>query len=276
MKRTATIAAVFSILFLAGSIFAQDSFNLTFKLEKGKTYFYRTNSTVETTQNMMGTEMTINVLSKSKLKLEVTDATPTQTEIVTSFDSLYSKTSGMQGDQENNGEGVVGKKTKYVYDNYGKKLKKIEVDAIPSQGMGDLGGSSNLFYQLTEKPMKVGETWSVSRTDTTKTGEDGKMITKSDIDCKVDGKETYKGAACLKISVTGKIKIEGAMVQQGFNIVLEGSGKTGGYFYYDIAKGLMLFTDTNTDVDLTAAIPDQSITIPITTKTKAKVELTEK
>ena len=38
----------------------------------------------------------------------------------------------------------------------------------------------------------------------------------------------------------------------------------------------MTYTVNNADMDMNAAIPEQSLTIPITNKMKTKVELTEK
>ncbi len=276
MKTTLkTVVVLFAVIFTS-SLMAQDSYKLNLKFEKGKTYFYRTTSNVESTQNVMGQEMSSTTDSKTKMRLEITDVTPAQFEVITSFDSVYSKTSSVQGEMENKGENVVGKKTKYVYDINGKRLNKIDIDKVASSGMGDLGGSSNIFYQMSDKNVKVGDTWSVNRIDTTSTGEEGKMIVKSDMNFKVDGKEKYNGSECLKISIDGKMKLEGAMAQGGMNIVLEGTGKVTGHFMYDIAKGLMTYTVNNADMDMNAAIPEQSLTIPITNKMKTKVELTEK
>lgn len=277
MKRTTKIAiAVFALFFAAGTMFAQDSFNLKFKFEKGKTYLYRTVTNTEQVINAMGTEINTSALSKTKIRFEIADVTPAQIEAVLSFDSLYSKSSSPQGDTENTGEGVIGKKTKYLYDNLGKKLKKIEIDVIKTETGQDYSSAANLFMQLAEKPMKIGESWSFSRTDTSKQGEDGKMITKSDIECKIEGKENKNGVDCLKISFNSKSKTEGAMTQGGMNIVMEGTGKTSGFFYFDYSKGIMTYTESTTDMDINAAIPEQSVTIPITNKVKATVLLTEK
>jgi hypothetical protein len=269
---------VFALLFTSMQIFAQDTYNLNFKFEKGKTYFYRTTANIEVVQNMMGQEINIKVESKSKMRLDIADATASQFDIITSFDSVYSKSSDPMGgeDKISNGENIVGKKTKMIYNQFGKKLQKITIDAVAAGNDMTNMGNSNLLFQLSEKPVKTGDVWNVSSTDTTKTGEDGKMIIKSDTEYKLEGKEKVNGADCLKISFKAAMKIEGNMTQQGMSIVMEGTGKTTGTYFFDYAKGLMLTTDSGTNIDMTAAIPDQNITIPITQTMKAKVELTEK
>ena len=163
-----------------------------------------------------------------------------------------------------------------VYDVYGKKIKKIEVDAIQAAGNAGLSGgnTSSLMYQLAEKPVKIGDTWAVSNQDTIKVGEDGKMITKADVTYKVDSKES--GSDLVKVTFTGTTKVEGAMSQGGFNIVLEGTGKTTGSFLFDVVKGVMTTSDNVVNMDMTAAIPDQSITIPITQKMQSKTVLSDK
>ncbi len=273
-----TALLVFTLFFVSVQLFAQDTFDLKFKFEKGKTYFYRTSMTMDQTQNMMGQEMSTNTESKTKVRFDVTDVTPTQIELVTSIDSLYSKTGNPMGGEDivSNGEGIVGKKTKMVYDVYGKKIKKIEVDAIQAAGNAGLSGgnTSSLMYQLAEKPVKIGDTWAVSNQDTIKVGEDGKMITKADVTYKVDSKES--GSDLVKVTFTGTTKVEGAMSQGGFNIVLEGTGKTTGSFLFDVVKGVMTTSDNVVNMDMTAAIPDQSITIPITQKMQSKTVLSDK
>lgn len=269
---------VFTLLFASMQIFAQDMYNMNFKFEKGKTYFYRTTANIETVQNMMGQEINVKIESKSKMRFDIADATPTQFDIITSFDSVYTKSSNPMGGEDNinKGEGIVGKKTKMIYNQFGKKLQKIAIDAISSGSDMTNMGSANILFQLSDKPVKTGDVWNVSNTDTTKTGEDGKMIIKSDTEYKLEGKEKVNGADCLKISFKATMKIEGNMTQQGMGIVMEGTGKTTGTYLFDYAKGLMVTTDSGTNIDMTAAIPDQNITIPITQTMKAKIELTDK
>jgi hypothetical protein len=273
MKDRIKIAILIFILLVSSiQISAQNTFNLSYKFEKGKTYFYRITSVIEKTQNMMGQETINNIVSKSKIRMEAADVNPDNFSITTSFDSIYSKSSSSMGgdDAINNGEGAIGKKTKIIFNNYGKKLKTIEIDTVKSEG------GMNIFTQLTNKPLKVGEVWTNVKSDTSKMGEDGNMITKSDTECKVESKENIGGVECLKISFKGNMKIEGAMTQQEMNIVLEGTGKTTGIIYFDLAKGLMKSTDTTTETNMTAVLPEQNITIPITQKTKTNILLLEK
>lgn len=273
-----TALLVFALVFTSVQIFAQDMYNLSFKYEKGKTYFYRTNTNTETVQNMNGQENTFNSISKAKIKLDISDVTPTQLEMITSFDSLYTKTPNPQTGEDviNNGEGVVGKKTKMIYNIFGKKIKKIEIDAITSSNNMNMGENANLLVQLSEKPVKIGETWTITRTDTTKMGEDGKGIVKSDTEFKIDGKDKFNGAECLKISFKGTMKIEGSMTNSGYNMVIEGTGKTNGYLLFDYNKGILLSSNSGVDQNMTIAIPDVSMTIPMTQNIKSAVILTEK
>lgn len=272
-----TTVIIFALMFTSIQLFAQDSFNLKYNFEKGKNYFMRTNMTSESTQNMMGQETSSKAESKTKMKLEIANATPAQIEFITSFDSVYSKSTNPMGGEDivNNGEALVGKKTKMVYDIYGKKISKVVIDQVQSNGLDGSGSGSSLFLQLSDKPVKVGDVWNTSGVDTNKVGEDGKIITKGDYELKLEGKEKYNGADCLKVTFKGTMKIEGSMTQSGYSIVIEGTSKTSGYFYFDIAKGLPLLNDSTTDMNMTIAVPDQNMTIPMTQTMKTKVTLTE-
>lgn len=277
MKNAQRITIIIFALFISASqIFAQDTYNLTYKFEKGKTYFYRVTQKMDMVMNAMGQEMTQKSDVMSKLRMEITDVTPAIFEIISSIDSMHVKASGMQGDTESNGEGIVGKKTKLIYNNFGKKIKTIEIDPIvTTDGMTAAGGSA-LLMRLAEKPVKVGEVLTVNSIDTNKVGESGSMITKSDVEYKVEGKEVKNGVECVKLSYTGKVKTEGSMSMQGMDMVLEGTGKSTGFLFFNMAKGLIQAIDDDTTMDINMAMPAQNMTIPMNQKLKSVTTLLEK
>jgi hypothetical protein len=273
-----TVLFVFALLFTSMQIFAQDTYNLNYKFEKGKTYLYRATSSTDMVQNAMGQEVTAKIDSKSKLRFDIANSTPTQIEIISSLDSVYTvqSNSATGEDKISKGENIVGKKTKLIYNQFGKKLQKIVVDAVADDANNMGGGNASILFQLSEKPVKAGDVWNVASVDTNKQGEDGKMIIKSDTEYKLEGKESFNGVECLKISLKAAMKLEGNMTQGGMNLLMEGTGKTTGAYYFDYAKGIILSIDSSTNIDLTVALPDQNMTIPVTQVIKAKVVLTDK
>jgi hypothetical protein len=231
---------------------------------------------MEMAMNAMGQEINTKSESKTKLKMEIAESTPEKIEIITSLDSMYSKAGNPMGeDIISNGENVVGKKTKMIYSILGKKLKTIEIDPIVTADGMNASGGTNLLIQLTDKPVKVGDVWNTSDVDTSKSGA-GSMITKSDVEYKVEGKENKNSVDCFKISFKGTLKIEGAFTQQGTDVVLEGKGKLSGVLFFDPAKGMIYTIDNSIDMDSTIAIPAQNMTMPMNQKTKSITLLLEK
>ncbi len=278
MKSRFKILVVLFILIVSSvQIFSQETFNLSYKFEKGKTYFYRSVSDMDMNINAMGQEINTKSESKTKMRMEVADVTADKFEIINSVDSLYSKTGNPMGeDVINNGENIVGKKTKMIFNNLGKKLKTIEIDPIISAEGMNSSGAASLLLEITGKPVKAGDVWNIANTDTNKSGEAGSMITKSDIEYKVEGKENKNSVECVKLSFKGTLKIEGSMNQQGMDMVLEGTGKISGLIYFDTNKGLINSIDNLTDMNITIAIPAQNMTMPMIQKMKSTTILTDK
>jgi hypothetical protein len=270
------VIIIFALLISSSQIFSQDTFNLNYKFEKGKTYFYRSTLSMDMSLNAMGQEMNGKTESKSKLKMEIADVTPAAIEIISSLDSMYSKTTGFQGDQENNGENFVGKKTKMIYNTQGKKIKTIEIDAITgANGMSASGGTS-LLMEIADRPVKIGEVWKMATIDTNTAGGTGKIISKSDSEYKAEGKENRNGIDCLKISFKASIKTEGNMNQMGMDMVMEGTGKSTGTIYFDLTKGVIYEVSSDANMDITMAIPAQNMTMPMVQKMKSVSILLEK
>jgi len=278
MKTGKVVLSIFFILsFISMQIFAQDTYNLKYKFEKGKTFSYRILSSTSQKVTAMGQEVNTSIDAKAKMKLETAEVSAAGNEIIAAFDSFYTKTSIDITGAENidNGAEIIGKRMKIIYDQYGKKIKKVEIDKIKSNQNQEFSKNTNIFIQLPEKPVKAGETWTNSNTDTTASDEANKMITKTDVEYKLEGREKYLGADCLKISFKGTLKIEGVAVQQNMNIVMEGTGKVAGVYFFNENKGTIIFIENIADVDVNAAIPDQGMTIPISNKSKSTVFLVD-
>lgn len=276
MKMRFKLIAVIVFFAVAGQVAAQESFKLTYNFEKGKTYFYRTNFTSEQVMNMMGQEMTGKSEGSSKVKVDVAEIKGENIEIITALDSMHVKSSSMQGENETFGEGVVGKKTKYYFDNFGKKLNTVAIDEIKTMdGMGSTSNNNVYMIEFSRNAVKIGDTWTIASIDTNKVGEDGKVITKSDTEYKLESKENNLGVECLKITFTSKMKIEGTMTQMGNNVVMEGTGKAAGTIYYDYKKNLLQSTTNTIDMNMTIALPEQNLTIPMSQTVKASSVLTQ-
>jgi len=278
MKKLIKIVVIISFLFPFYKLSAQETFNLKYKFEKGKTYLYRTISISEMSMDINGQEMSSKGESRTKTRMEIADISNEKIEIITSLDSMYSKYSNSMGGEDNirNGEEYVGKKSKLIYSTLGKKLGIIEIDKSTNEMGMPVAPRGALFIQLSEKPVKIGDEWNVANTDTNKFGEAGMSINKNEIIYKVEGKETKNGIEYLRISMKSNSKSEGSMSQGGMNAVSEGKAKTTGTILFDLSKGVIYSFDTESEGSNSTTYVEQNRTMPMTSKSKSTTILIEK
>ena len=88
------------------------------------------------------------------------------------------------------------------------------------------------------------------------------------------GNETKSGYDCLKIDVKGTITLEGDGSMQGMKFFIEGDGDVQSTLYFAPKEGLLVAAETQTDIEMTAAITGQmNMTIPITQSQKSSITL---
>lgn len=265
----------FTMIILILSItfaYAQESYKLEYKFEKGKTYLYKDFTTGDMTQEMMGKEMKMKNESNAVIRLVVDDVTKdAKAVLLVSTDSLSVFSSTPIGDTTMIMNELIGKRTKVVLSSTGKIEKRETIDSIKL--MGRASGAAQRegikFAQLSDKPVKIGETWTSSTQDTVNQ-MGGKILVSSDFDYSLAGKEKKNGFDCLKITYKGKTTTEGKGNMQGMEFFIDGSGKINGTFFFDPKTGLLVYEETNSESETNMATTgEQSMIIPITQVTKS-------
>lgn len=273
MKKCINAAVVLLLLLSASRVFPQESFDLKYKFEKGKTYLYRTIYSSEISRDVNGQETISKGDGILKLRMAVVDVNNGKMEIITSRDSMYSKISNRMGGDDiiNNGDEFVGKRAKLIYNIYGKKLDVVEMDSSKNAMGTNVAPTSAMFLQLSDKPVKIGDEWTITTSDTNKLGETGLSTIKTESKYKAEGKEIINGAAYLKISVKVVSKSEISMSTQGMNMVSEGTNNTTGTILFDISGGMIYSYDTESDSNSVMTYVEQNRTIPTNQKAKSSV-----
>ncbi|MDP2208518.1 MAG: hypothetical protein Q8K98_07065 [Bacteroidota bacterium] len=261
------VSMVLIILLIASVAVAQESFKLEYKFEKGKTFRYKDISSGKMTQEMMGKEMKMSSEGEKVIKIIVDDVSKTgDITITTSTDSMKVFSSTPMGDTTIYPTELLNKRTVVTFSNKGKILLEQVIDSIKQTGrMASMAPTEPVkFHILPEDAKAIGTIWNSLTVDTVdRMG--GKVLTTSDIEYTLVGKEKKLGYDCLKISFKGKTEIEGKASVQGMELMIEGSGKINGSFYFDPKLGLVVFEDTEVDSEMTMATTgEQAMIIPIT------------
>jgi len=270
---------VIAMLISASIIFAQESYKLEYKFQKGKTYRFSHISNSNITQEMMGKEMKMTNASDMTFRVAVDDLTKEgNIALIVSIDSAKNTTKSPMMDTTMILNNIIGKRTKITVSKIGAVLSREVLDTIKNEGMMG-SGSQRGMAQLTllpEKEVKVGEKWNSTTIDTIES-MGGKIIHTSNVEYTLSGKEKKQNHDCLKIDYIGTSSDTGKMMMNGMELFVEGNGKVKGTVYFDQKLGLIVLDESTTDNEQTMAITgQQNMTIPMSVTSKSTKTLLEK
>jgi hypothetical protein len=269
----------FSLILLAflfcARLSAQDNLNLKYKYKKGDSYRYNTSMDMNTNIEMMGQEMKTGSTANAIINFKVDKVEDNKDMVfIASIDSGVLKTHTPMIDTTVSLAALTGKKTKYVISELGKTKNREVIDTITDpvqQGYANQG-IFHLFV-FPENQVKMGDTWS-TQDSTSVDAMGGKVVNKTTINSVLAGKEEKLGYKCLKINFTGDVKSEGNANIQGQKVFIEGTGKISGTFYFDPAKGIVVYNESLTDMQMTMATTgQQNMIIPLNQSVKSIISI---
>lgn len=261
------VTMVLIIILITSSSVAQESFKLEYKYEKGKTYRYKDVTTGKMTQEMMGREMKMNSEGEKVMKFIVDNVSKTgDITITASTDSMRIFSSTPMGDTTIYPKELLDKRTSLTISKKGKKLSERIIDSVKQAGMiaSMVPTEPIKFYILPDDAKAIGAIWNSITVDTVdRMG--GKVVTTTDIEFTLIGKEKKNDYDCLKITLKGKTETEGKASVQGMELMIEGSGKMNGNYYFDPKLGIVVYEEMEIDSETTMATTgEQAMIIPIT------------
>jgi len=264
MKKT-TISIIALLLATSLQAISQEKFTLTYKMEKGKVYRYMSENSYSATQEMMGNEMTVTGDSKSIIRYETEDvATDGKLTMIVSLEESSVHTNMMGRDTTIKTTDLLDKKVRQEFSPAGKVLSQTKLDSTGGKGAGLSGrmlGDNDLIL-LPDKPVAIGEKWTVAGADTTKS-EGNETITTYSSDYELVGKEIKNGHDCLKLTYKKTYEITGKLQQMGMDMFMEGEGDAAGTYWFDVTQGLLIADESTVNQDITMAITGQTqMTIP--------------
>jgi hypothetical protein len=131
------------------------------------------------------------------------------------------------------------------------------------------------FYDLPEKPVKIGDTWPSSSSTEEKTGAMNIRIDLQYVNT-VEGFETVDGMECARIAsqVTGAIS--GTGNQQGMDLTISGTSKGKDVWYFAVKEGIYVKAVSDSTSQVSIDVSAAGMTIPSTVTAKSEVKLAGK
>ncbi|MCI0515116.1 hypothetical protein L0128_18030 [candidate division KSB1 bacterium] len=262
-------------------LLAQTPVTFEYRLEKGKTYQYNSESTSKMTQEMMGQSHVTEVVASSLIKLVVLEtASNGDLTCHASFEKMQIKISSPQMDSTLNLGELCGKRSQVIFNKYGKTKEIVQVDSLPAGGgmMRMLGIDPKMYLRrllmdLPEKALAPTETWTASRADTMQV-MGNEMVVVPQYTYTISGRETVGGHDCVKLAIAGPFSVTGKGSQRGMEFFIEGDGKIDGMLYFADKIGVMVAMETTQEQQMSIAITGgANMTIAQNVSTKNKVTL---
>lgn len=256
-------------------------FIMIYKLNNNQIWKYQSTTKQTTSQEVMGQtmEFTTNIATKYSIQGAGLDE---QKNLVTKvkMDTISYVSSSVQGENKLDLSAIIGKDFGMTFTPKGKKVTFSNPDSVTIDVGQMMGGKQdverfyrNLVPRLAEKPVKIGDNWTVTEDDVVPQGGLNINI-HHETQHTLEGFETIDDVECMKITAKTTGTLDGSGKQMGMDVVLEGDleGKTTWYFAYQ--KGMFVQSKSEIFMEGTAAVSGQTnMTIPITQETKSEAKL---
>jgi len=268
-----------TVLTLVAVLFANESYKLVYRIDKGTTLRYRMTSSMEQTVEVMGTEQNNESRSTSVVTL-IGEAPDEQGNLrfIWRADSVVINVKNVMMDSTiRNPEWFVGRRVRHVITPYGDQLSVEELDTVEVKDpmFAQMARMKSEFLpNLPTKELKVGDQATVTDVDTTEM-MGGSMVTNTEVTYTLAGKETVQGYDCLKLTYTGTTELEGEGSYQGMmKFFMEGEMEMQGVLYFAPKEGVLVSNEAEIDSEMTAAFSgQQNMTMPISQVTTTKMVL---
>lgn len=271
---------------------AGDSYTLRYKAKPGKVLRYERQETA--TREMERGGQSMQTSSQRRLECELrAESADTILCFTMTVRKIQGSMQGMRGTRSMDMKELEGKRLRWCIDQLGKEREFTPIDELPGpgregergprMGMGMMGPPERLlrltFLALPRKPVQVGDSWTVTYTDSTSPGRGGpfmrREIEKGSTTYTVLEEKKKNGFKCLHIKTETTYSREGYGSGRGGEMSSEGDGKVVGDAWFAYDDGLLVEYTTQDSFEGTTAFSggQMSGTSAVSSDTKVTLKL---
>jgi hypothetical protein len=184
---------------------------------------------------------------------------------------------GMVGNLTPDLGSIIGKSFDLDLSPAGKELGFFGTESL-KYSMG-FGGDRNIessfktiFPDLSDKPVKIGETWTSKSDITEKAGGLSVRVVTETVNTLV-GLETVNGMECAKIEAKISGTISGEGQQMGTDLTLKAEIKGSSTWYFAYKTGVFVKQTAHTTSEGSVEVSAQNMTLPMKTESNAEIKL---
>jgi hypothetical protein len=253
---------------------------LEYKMPAGRVLTYQSKSEETQVMEVMGQSMDTQSTNTSSVTFTAKGLKDKNFLMAVTIDEIAANVaSSAQGDMSPDMSSVKGKSFDMVLSPLGSEVDVSGAEAITFTVGAETGNLSSrfktFFYDLPEKPVKIGDTWPSSSSTEEKTGAMNIRIDLQYVNT-VEGFETVDGMECARIAsqVTGAIS--GTGNQQGMDLTISGTSKGKDVWYFAVKEGIYVKAVSDSTSQVSIDVSAAGMTIPSTVTAKSEVKLAGK
>jgi len=256
---------------------SKDPVKLAYNFAAGKSISYYSATTITQAMDVNGQTMNVLINQNLAFKAKMVSKVNEDFKLEISVDSLVSKVDSPNGSTGGKIKEVEGKTFNMSLSPLGKELDTKEAEKIEFSVEGTPGGNlsqyfANVFPDLPEKPVSVGDVWVKNDTVSSKsaTSNTTQIIQSSN---KFEGVEKINGVDCAKITSTITGTMQTTTQNQGMDILFKGPLTGTVTLYFAVKEGNFVRREISTKMTGTIDISGaQSMTFPVVMETNSKIE----
>lgn len=265
------------------SVQAQTGKQLRYNLLPGEAISYSAVTDIKQTvgemQFSMGTIISTNVDTKVE-SIENNNSTLSvayrDTKITTSGMAMAGIADGTTNYDEfsNNNESLTLSDRGETISRILKSSKKTgKMSTVERNAQAAVKALGYMFTEFPQKPLKIGDSWVVTRNDTTGAKNENQIITLMKIQYTLQNFSDTLGMSCALLkckSLTSSMS--GAMEMMGNSMNFEGDGSLAGKVYVDLATGMTISSNINNQIDMRISMGGQDgMIIPVSVESRSTI-----
>jgi hypothetical protein len=217
---------------------------MKYSMQPDKDLQYKTTSVFSQEMEVMGQQFTITGESSQQLNMKPLVTKSNDLDYMVTIEDMSSSIVTPKGEMIAKLEEVIGQSFNITISQLGEELEYSGAEELTyDYGTGDMKNISSdiqtFFPDLPETPVKVGDSWVSTETNTEKS-EKGILEIKTNNNYTFDGLETINGRDCMVINSTFTGTIKGEGQEQGMELITSGEVTGTGSWYFAYKEGVFV------------------------------------
>lgn len=251
---------------------------MKYSMQPDKDLQYKSTSVFSQEMEVMGQQFTITGESSQQLNMKPLVTKSNDLDYMVTIEDMSSSIVTPKGEMNAKLEEVIGQSFNITISQLGEELEYSGAEELTyDYGTGDMKNISSdiqtFFPDLPETPVKVGDSWVSTETNTEKS-EKGILEIKTNNNYTFDGLEKINGRDCMVINTTFTGTIKGEGQEQGMDLITNGEIVGTGTWYFAYKEGVFVKSvSEGTGKTTTEVKGPQEMSIPATRTYTLRTEL---